>query len=208
MRYPASPLTPLFSALLARAPFASGHRSLVPHTAKLLNTHCSIACTLLNSLASLFAPAFLCFQSFADSFCKTPGVGCPTSAFGLSAGVAFFQTAPCAICPSVAKQESLFSRLGAKPAHLRVLCASVAKGKGPSAPDLHNFGAPINTFRMNTCKSVSKQRTLSPSRMNTYAKPGGGGPSVVSRRSSDPSKAFSVSRCLCGKSLRPFPVLS
>jgi hypothetical protein len=31
------------------------------------------------------------------------------------------------------------------------------------------------TFRMNTCKSVSKQRTLSTSRMNTYAKTGGGG---------------------------------
>src|SRR6266478_8414558 len=35
---------------------------------------------------------------------------------------------------------------------------------------------PLTTFRMNTCKSVSKQRTLSPFRMNTYAKPGGGGP--------------------------------
>jgi hypothetical protein len=28
---------------------------------------------------------------------------------------------------------------------------------------------------MNTCKSVSKQRTLTPSRMNTYAKPRGRG---------------------------------
>src|SRR5579863_7715059 len=27
-----------------------------------------------------------------------------------------------------------------------------------------------NLFRINTCRSVSKQRTLSPSRMNTYAK--------------------------------------
>src|SRR5260221_6174534 len=35
---------------------------------------------------------------------------------------------------------------------------------------------PLSTFRMNTCKSVSKQRTLSPFRMNTYAKTGGGGP--------------------------------
>src|SRR5229473_149768 len=34
---------------------------------------------------------------------------------------------------------------------------------------------PLTTFRMNTCKSVSKQRTLSPFRINTYAKPGGGG---------------------------------
>src|SRR6267378_5271597 len=32
----------------------------------------------------------------------------------------------------------------------------------------------LSTFRMNTCKSVSKQRTLSPSRMNTCEKTGGG----------------------------------
>jgi hypothetical protein len=38
----------------------------------------------------------------------------------------------------------------------------------------------VSTFRMNTCKSVSKQRTLSPFRMNTYAKPGGrGGPRAI-----------------------------
>src|SRR5258706_5276092 len=34
----------------------------------------------------------------------------------------------------------------------------------------------LSTFRMNTCKSVSKQRTLTPFRMNTCEKPGGGGP--------------------------------
>src|ERR1700686_1008893 len=77
MNYPASHLTPFLPALPAKAPFASGHRSLVPHTAKLLNTHGSIACTLLNSLASLFAHAFVCFQSFADSFCKIGGWGSP-----------------------------------------------------------------------------------------------------------------------------------
>src|SRR4051812_8780195 len=32
----------------------------------------------------------------------------------------------------------------------------------------------ISPFRMNTCKSVPKQRTLSICRMNTYAKTGGG----------------------------------
>jgi hypothetical protein len=31
------------------------------------------------------------------------------------------------------------------------------------------------SFRINTCKSVSKQRTLTPFRMNTYEKQGGGG---------------------------------
>src|SRR5260370_39483401 len=35
--------------------------------------------------------------------------------------------------------------------------------------------ATLTTFRINTCKSVSKQRTLTIFRMNTYAKQGGGG---------------------------------
>jgi hypothetical protein len=32
---------------------------------------------------------------------------------------------------------------------------------------------PLTTFRINTCKSVSKQRTLTPFRINTYKKQGG-----------------------------------
>src|ERR1700719_3052017 len=34
---------------------------------------------------------------------------------------------------------------------------------------------PLTTFRMNTCKNVSKQSTLTTFRMNTYEKRGGGG---------------------------------
>ena len=83
MKYPGGHLTPFLPALPAKAPFASGHRSLVCHTAKLLNAHGSIACTLLNSLASLFAHAFVCFQSFAGSFCKIGGVGYPGSNCGI-----------------------------------------------------------------------------------------------------------------------------
>ncbi len=37
------------------------------------------------------------------------------------------------------------------------------------------IGPQLTTFRINTCKSVSKQRTLAPFRMNTCEKPGGGG---------------------------------
>src|SRR5712691_5255449 len=36
-------------------------------------------------------------------------------------------------------------------------------------------GGPLTTFRINTCKSVSKQRTLTPFRMNTCEKGGEGG---------------------------------
>ena len=39
----------------------------------------------------------------------------------------------------------------------------------------HHFPFPPMSFRMNTCKSVSKQTTLTPFRMNTYEKQGEGG---------------------------------
>jgi hypothetical protein len=37
----------------------------------------------------------------------------------------------------------------------------------------------LTTFRINTCKSVSKRRTLTTFRINTYKKPRGGGPQHV-----------------------------
>jgi len=37
----------------------------------------------------------------------------------------------------------------------------------------------LTPFRINTCKSVSKQKTLSTCTINTYAKTGGGGPPAV-----------------------------
>ena len=37
----------------------------------------------------------------------------------------------------------------------------------------------LSPFRMNTCKSVSKQMTLTAFRMNTYEKLGEGGPVIV-----------------------------
>ena len=58
------------------------------------------------------------------------------------------------------------------------------RGGGPSVCRIRSkitirkpkFDALLSTFRMNTCKSVSKQRTLTAFRMNTYEKRGGGGP--------------------------------
>ena len=41
---------------------------------------------------------------------------------------------------------------------------------------------PLTTFRMNTCKSMSKQTTLSIFRMNTYAKPRGRGAHLTKRQ--------------------------
>jgi hypothetical protein len=55
-------------------------------------------------------------------------------------------------------------------------------GVVPSATAAHGVGhfqdancASASPFRINTCKSVSKQRTLTTFRMNTYAKTGGRG---------------------------------
>src|SRR5260370_13096148 len=43
------------------------------------------------------------------------------------------------------------------------------------SPRFAQFWCNLSPFRMNTCKSVSKQTTLSPFRMNTYKKHRGGG---------------------------------
>jgi hypothetical protein len=73
MKYPPAPLTPFLAALLCirrrihilSEPEPKGLDRLTPST--------SVACSLLKSLASLFPPRFLYFQSLAVSFRKTPG---------------------------------------------------------------------------------------------------------------------------------------
>jgi hypothetical protein len=110
-----------------------------------VNHAVSYSCRLFFSLHALSPARVVCFQYLADSFYKTGG-------WGISA------TAP--------STRRLFTQS---------LEGGVVQRTGGSTPNLHNFGAPINTFRMNTCKSVSKQRTLTSSRMNTCEKPGGGG---------------------------------
>src|SRR5260370_24673935 len=59
-----------------------------------------------------------------------------------------------------------------------------------------NLGAPASPFRINTCKRVSKQRTLTTFRMNTYAKQGGGAcPNTSARPAS--SLQYPASRTIC-----------
>jgi len=54
----------------------------------------------------------------------------------------------------------------------------------PRAPDLHNFGAPITTFRINTCISVASKRLYPPLESTLTKKPGeGGGCPFLSLRS-------------------------
>ena len=75
MKYTSAPLTPFLATLPQDAPVGSPRHSLVSNSTPLLSICASIACALLNSLAALFSTAVVCFQSFADSFAKTPGVG-------------------------------------------------------------------------------------------------------------------------------------
>jgi len=75
MKYPPALLTPFLAALPHKATISFRSRSLISQQGTPLSAHASIACSLLNSLASLFATPSLYFQSFADSFAKTPGVG-------------------------------------------------------------------------------------------------------------------------------------
>ena len=66
--------------------------------------------------------------------------------------------------------EGVTPQCAPRPSQLSALGASVAKKQGGGPSDLHNFGAVITTFRINTCKSVSKQTTLTSFRINTCEK--------------------------------------
>jgi hypothetical protein len=64
------------------------------------------------------------------------------------------------------------------PSVLKAACAAPQSprkepDRSEPAPNLPCFSAPLITFRMNTSKTVTKQRILSVFRINVYAKPGG-----------------------------------
>jgi len=111
--------------------------------------------SVFNRLQPLFtnsvAPV-LCFQQLAASFPKSPGWGV---------------IALCPLCSDLsALCVELFPAGGSAPAR------SLAKdGKGTELTTL-------STFRMNTCKNVSKESALTTFRMNTYAKRGEGGAAI------------------------------
>jgi hypothetical protein len=70
--------------------------------------------------------------------------------------------------------------LKSRPCGISNPCPLLCVGSAPSASQRYPGSAhcPVKgatTFRINTCKSVSKQRTLTPSRITTYEKPRGGG---------------------------------
>src|SRR6266849_1737444 len=75
MKYPPAPLTPFFTSLPLTRPHRFLRHARPSRTAQVLSAAASIACALLNSLASLFAAAVLYFQSLAHSFAEHPGYG-------------------------------------------------------------------------------------------------------------------------------------
>ncbi len=113
-------------------------------------------------------------QANPASFCKHPGWGMPS------------QSRPCGISniqPLVSRPvcNSVNEILAERP--LVLPPASTRPGS------LRDGRVPLTTFRINTCKSVSKQRTLTISRINTCAKTGEGGlPAASSVRSPEAAR--------------------
>src|ERR1700687_514693 len=128
---------------------------------------------LLQPLSSLFAAAVLCFQQLAASFHKTPGWGVPRRNLR-------------DLCVSLPRSPR--ASRGALRGALSFVFALVCSSWRLLRPT-------PTTFRINTCKSVSKQTTLTTFRMNTYEKTGGGGTRHF--RLSSVSLQFPASRTIC-----------
>jgi hypothetical protein len=156
MKYPPAPLTPFSPSR------SQNSRIFLPHCASLLTD-----CPRRN-------PSVFCFRLFSRTYELPP----PPHRFASHA--------------SSYTYELLFAQLACFQKHLRCPLAFFSTSEFPMGPVRENGSrtreglarqtkvsrapaAPLSTSRMNTCKSVSKQRTLSTFRMNTYAKTGGRG---------------------------------
>src|SRR5260370_29421053 len=69
-------------------------------------------------------------------------------------------------------------------------CPLLPRRSGENARIFAQFWCNISPFRINTCKSVSKQRTLTTFRMNTYEKIWGGGGHFCCRRAREKMAGF------------------
>ena len=104
------------------------------------------------------------------TFCPPPGFMMPRH----SAEVFFFKRTR-----SVTHLESTLIEV-LIPSNSKFFRLNIYKKQG-KRPLFAQFWCNVNLFRINTCKSVSKQRTLTPFRMNTYEKQGGGGQLLLTR---------------------------
>jgi hypothetical protein len=139
----------------------------------------------LQTLCSRQKSQLLWNQANPASFPKMPGcgVGHPECNYG-TPGVGYTLTSrPC----EISKLQPLFSRSScnlvnailAEPLHLSPslspLCSDLSALCVKLFLALAGRQAPLTPFRINTCKSVSKQTTLTPFRITTYEKPRGRG---------------------------------
>jgi hypothetical protein len=145
----------------------------------------------LEPLCFLFPTPVLCFQQLAASFPKTPGWGVP-----MHVSLPTHQPAPFSMRQLSALRVSLprftlsseglpRASRGASKGALSFAVAFIRSSRRFLCP-------PLTTFRINTCKSVSKQSPLTTFRMNTYEKQGGGGvpsPFVRQRRKPCPDES-------------------
>jgi hypothetical protein len=130
----------------------------------------------------------LCNQANPASFSKMPGVwgrhpesnyGTPGVAYPSGTSVLRSQCPLCcassSICPSpILCANSALSASRRYPfARFSLACGHAARFARHSSLATRHFL--LSTFRINTCKSVSKQTTLTSFRINTYEKRGEGG---------------------------------
>jgi len=135
---------------------------------------------LLQPLCALFTAPALSFQQLAASFCKTPGVGVP-----LRAG----RCTEAQKCPSVSPLPATLTHSVSRKSFP---CHSYANTRDRGVTPTKLFSPlvyperllrratrhsplALTPFRINTCKSVSKQRALTPFKINTYEKHREGG---------------------------------
>ena len=124
----------------------------------------------LQPLSLPFPTPILCFQQLAASFPKTPGVGVPLRGDRCTEAQK---------CPSVSPFLATLTHCVSRkffPCH----SYANTRDRGVTPPlksfsplATHNSPLTLTPFRINTCKSVSKQRTLTIFRINTYEKQGG-----------------------------------
>jgi len=105
-------------------------------------------------------------QANPASFAKTPGVGYPFSATSVL-------RSQCPLCCAFSVRPSFTQSLVCEgPLRLHAVASHSQLSTVGCEPQ---FRPPPTPFRINTCKSVSKQTTLTPFRINTYEKQGEGG---------------------------------
>src|SRR6266852_5166820 len=147
MKYPASHLTPFLPTFLCirrRMHILSAQRDSMDERGPNLSA--------------------LCFHTLADSCLPRASKGAfskePTSSQSSKSRL-FFQNTGGGVSPSDCRTLGGSRFLPVWVANRSISVPQWQNNQGCPLPDLHNFSAPANTFRINTCKSVSKQRTLS-----------------------------------------------